>query len=220
MKCYHDYRKHIQWLFYPILKVQECQILLGNLNEEIENTTIRQSEHPDVANKTLQEQLDNKFGKAHTFPANSESLETLKECIELVQKLRSYINREKRTQIEVLPSEWISNVPAILILMERHFWSILIYLSCIISVWMRTCMYSWLSMYNTQRNYPVEIWVRICVYFPFACRRRRLTEAVLRRRPRNGGPASQQVWQDKYSSLLKGHSHRAHEPVVVTITKL
>ena len=39
---------------------------------------------------------------------------------------------------------------------------------------------------------------------PRVCRMRRLNGAVLRMRPENRGPVSQQVWHDKDPSLLKG----------------
>lgn len=85
-----------------ILQLQQCQVLVENLNKEIEDTIIEQSEHPDVASETLQEQLADIFGNSYTFSENSESLETLKKCMHLVRTLKSYIRREKQSQIEVL----------------------------------------------------------------------------------------------------------------------
>ncbi|XP_056014860.1 uncharacterized protein LOC125646367 [Ostrea edulis] len=86
-------------------QVQQCQHLLEILNQEIMDTTIKQSEHPDVASDKLQEQLVNKFGHSYIVPATSESLETLKEYLQHKRMLKIYINREKQIQIEVMPPE-------------------------------------------------------------------------------------------------------------------
>jgi hypothetical protein len=56
---------------------------------------------------------------------------------------------------------------------------------------------------------PVRIRVRIDPPHPLVCRKRRLNGAVLRMRPENRGPMSQQVWHDRDPSLLNGHERRA-----------
>jgi hypothetical protein len=56
---------------------------------------------------------------------------------------------------------------------------------------------------------PVRIRVRIDPPHPLVCRKRRLNGEVLRMRPENRGPVSQQVWHDKDPSLLKGPERRA-----------
>jgi hypothetical protein len=56
---------------------------------------------------------------------------------------------------------------------------------------------------------PVRIRVRIDSPHPFVCRKRRLNGAVLRMRPENRSPVSQQVWQDKDPSPLKGPARQA-----------
>jgi hypothetical protein len=48
-----------------------------------------------------------------------------------------------------------------------------------------------------------DLWVRIGPPHPLICRKRRLNGAVLRMKPENRGPVSQQVWHDKDPSLLK-----------------
>jgi hypothetical protein len=54
----------------------------------------------------------------------------------------------------------------------------------------------------------LRIRVRIDPPHPLVCHKRRLNGAVLRLRPENLGPMSQQLWHDKNPSLLKGHEHR------------
>jgi hypothetical protein len=56
---------------------------------------------------------------------------------------------------------------------------------------------------------PVRIRVRIDPPHPLVCRKRQLNGAVLRMRPENRGPVSQQVLHDKDPSLLKGPERRA-----------
>ena len=56
---------------------------------------------------------------------------------------------------------------------------------------------------------PLRIQVRIDPLHPFVCRKSRLNGAVLRIETGKRGPVSQQVWQDKDPSLLKGPKRRA-----------
>jgi hypothetical protein len=61
-----------------------------------------------------------------------------------------------------------------------------------------------LEIHDNRILRPVRIRVRIDPPHPLVCRKRRLNGAVLRMRPVNRGPVSQQVWHDKDPSLLKG----------------